>query len=96
MTIITKLLTAYIWIGISALIMLLYLIARFYQVTTNVRSHYRYFLLPTILFLGGMLRYITTDTRFTGDEWGDLFLFAGGISLTLIGYFLLKLMTGGR
>jgi len=96
MTIISKLLTAYIWMGIITLIMLLYFIARFYQVTTNVRSHYRYFLLPAILFLGGMLRYITTSAGFTGDEWGDLFLFAGGVSLTLIGYFLLKLMTGGR
>jgi hypothetical protein len=91
-----KLLTLCIWIGTAALIMLLYRIAHFYQVTTGLRSHYRFFLVPVILFLAGMLRYLIIDTRIAGDIIGDLLFFLGGVSLSLIGYFLLKLMTGGR
>jgi hypothetical protein len=94
--ILTRLLTLYIWVGVAALLMLLYRIAHFYQVTTGLRSRYRFFLAPVFLFLAGMLRYLTTNVRVAGDIVGDLLFFLGGISLSLIGYFLLKLMTGGR
>ena len=96
MTILIKLLTLYIWAGVAVLLMLLYRIAHFYQVTTGLRSHYRYFLIPVVSFIVGMLRYLMTDIGFAGDVMGDLFFFLGGISLSLVGYYLLKLMTGGR
>jgi hypothetical protein len=96
MELIAKLLTLYFWIGVVGLILLLNRIARFYQVTTGVRSYYRMFLIPVVLFLGGMARYASIDRRIAGDVLGDLLLFLGGISLTLLGYLLLKLMTGGR
>ncbi len=91
-----KLLTLYVWIGIAVLLLMLYHIAHFYQVTTGLRSHYRLFLVPVTLFLAGMLRYLVIDTGLAGDVLGDLLFFLGGVALSLIGYFLLKLMTGGR
>ena len=96
MSTLTKLLTLYIWAGIAALLMLLYHIGHFYQATTGLRSHYRFFLVPIVLFLAGMLRYVMIGTGFAGDVLGDLLFFLGGLSLAVIGYFLLKLMTGGR
>jgi hypothetical protein len=96
MTIVTKLLTLYFWVGAAALILLLNRIARFYQVTTGVRSYYRLFLVPAVLFLAGMARYAGIQVLISGDVSGDLLFFAGGVGLILLGYLLLKLMTGGR
>ena len=96
MTILTKLLTLYVWMGTAALLMLLYRIAHFYQVTTGLRSYYHFFLVPVAFFVAGMLRYLMIDIGFAGDIMGDLLFFLGGVSLSLIGYYLLKLMTGGR
>ena len=96
MAILTKLLTVIIWIGISTLLLLINRIARFYQLTTGVRSHYSLFLLPVVLFLGGMIRYLAVDSSFAGDVVGDTLFFLGGVCLFLMSYYLLKLMTGGR
>lgn len=96
MTIITKLLTLFIWTGIAALLLLIYRIARFFQFTTGVRSHYRLFLVPLVLFLAAMVRYLLVDSGFAGDVLGDFLFFSGGVCLCLMGYYLLKLMTGGR
>jgi hypothetical protein len=96
MTILTKLSTLYIWIGVAALILLLNRIARFYQLTTGVSTHYRLFYIPVFCFLAGMARYLVTDLRFAGDVLGDILFFIGGVSLSMIGYYLLQLMTGGR
>jgi hypothetical protein len=96
MTILLKLLSIYIWLGIAFLLFLLYQIAHFYQVTTGLRSHYRLFVIPIVLFIAAMARYLILDRQFSGDILGDLLFFIGGISLSITGYFLLKLMTGGR
>jgi len=78
------------------LILLINRIARFYQMTTGVSSYYRAFFVPAFLFLVGMGRYLMTDFGFAGDMLGDILFFLGGICLSMMGYFLLKLMTGGR
>ena len=96
MTALTKLLTLYMWTGIILLLLLLNRIARFYQFTTGVRTHYRLFLIPALFFLAGMVRYLFADAGFAGDVLGDVLLFLGGVSLALLGYYLLQLMTGGR
>ena len=96
MTLFTKLLTLYIWLGVATLMMLLYRIAHFYQITTGLRSHYRFFLVPMTLFIIGMVRNVTSNADISGDVIGDLSFFLGGIALSLIGYYLLRLMTGGR
>jgi hypothetical protein len=96
MAILTKLLTLYIWVGISVLILLLNRIARFYQLTTGVRTYYRLFIVPVVFFLAGMVRYLVADAGFAGDVLADICFFLGGVSLSLVGYYLLQLMTGGR
>jgi hypothetical protein len=96
MTILTKLLTLYIWIGIVVLILLLNRIARFYQLTTGVKTHYRLFFIPVSFILLGTVRYLFSEAGFAGDVVGDIFFFLAGVSLALLGYYLLQLMTGGR
>ena len=96
MIILTKLLTLYIWIGIVAFVLLLNRIARFYELTTGVATHYRLFFVPVAFFLVGMIRYLVSDAGFAGDIVGDICFFLGGVSLALLGYYLLQLMTGGR
>jgi hypothetical protein len=48
------------------------------------------------LFLLGTVRYLFSEAGFAGDVVGDIFFFLGGVSLALLGYYLLQLMTGGR
>lgn len=96
MTILAKLLTIYFWVGIAALILLLSRIAQFYQLTTGVRTHHRLFWIPVACFLAGMIRYVMIGGGFAGDVLGDILFFFGGASLAVAGYYLLKLMTGGR
>ena len=96
MTVFFNLLTLFIWSGIAILLLLINRIARFYQLTTGVRSHHQLFFVPMILFYAGVGRYILINSRFAGDVLGDFFFFLGGISLSTIGYHLLRLMTGGR
>jgi hypothetical protein len=96
MTTLAKLLTIYFWVGTAALILLLSRIAQFYQLTTGVRTYHRLFWIPVTCFLAGMIRYVMIGGGFAGDVLGDLLFFFGGASLAVTGYFLLKLMTGGR
>jgi hypothetical protein len=96
MAILAKLFTLLIWIGVAGLLLVLYHIARFFQLTTGVRSYYRLFLVPMVLFLSGMVRYVIIAPCFTGDVLGDLLFFLGGVSLLFMGHHLLELMTGGR
>ncbi|MGD9099168.1 MAG: hypothetical protein PVF45_01725 [Anaerolineae bacterium] len=96
MTIFLKLLSLYTWLGIAFLLFLLYQIAHFYQMTTGLRSHYRLFFVPMGFFIAAMARYLMVERGFTGDVLGDFCFSLGGISLILMGYSLLKLMTGGR
>lgn len=96
MTVFIKLLTLFIWSGVAILLLLINRIARFYQLTTGVRSHHQLFFVPMVLFYAGVVRYILINSGFTGDVLGDILFFLGGISLSTIGYHLLRLMTGGR
>jgi hypothetical protein len=43
-----------------------------------------------------MARYLVVEAGFAGDVLGDLLFFLGGVSLSLVGYFLFRLMMGGR
>ena len=95
MSLLHTLLTLYTWGIFCGLIIVLLRVARFYQITSGRRSHYPWFWLPLILLLAGALRYAMLST-FVGDGWGDLLMLTGGISLIILSYFLLHLMTGGR
>ena len=85
----------YIWVGLTALMIFLYRIARFYQTTSGRRSYYQLFLVPIGLLLAGGLRYASLGI-FVGDALGDMLMIIGGLSLIGLGYTMLKLMTGGR
>lgn len=90
-----RILTLGAWGGVGFLVILLYRIAHFYQVTAGERSHYRWFLLPAALFALAAARYAWL-ADFAGDPWGDGLLALAGGSLLLLGYYLLRLMTGDR
>jgi hypothetical protein len=85
----------YAWAGIGVLLIVLYRIARFYQVSAKEPSHYRWFALPFVLFLSAAVRYAWIGD-FAGDMLGDGLMLAAGSSLFVTGYYLLKLMTGDQ
>jgi hypothetical protein len=92
---IARILTAAAWIGVSVLLLLLYRIAHFYQVTSGLSSHYQLFSIPLALLLLGGLRYAFVG-NLAGDVLGDSLQLAGGIALIVLGILLVRMMTGGR
>lgn len=82
------------WGVICALIVVLYRIARFYQITSGRRSRYRWFSVPLILLAAAMV----IDVLLMGGPnlVSDALLLLGGVSLIGLGYNLLRLMTGSR
>ncbi len=82
------------WGVICALVLVLYRIARFYQITSKRRSRYQWFGVPLVLLAGAAV----IDVLFVGEPnvLGDVLLLAGGASLIGLGYNLLRLMTGSR
>ncbi len=94
-SLLANVLALYTWGAVSVLLLFLFSIARFFERKSSRRSYYVLFLLPIILFLGSVLRYLITGD-FVGDLWGDLARVIGGVLVFGLGYFLLKLMTGGR
>jgi hypothetical protein len=95
MTVIDSALNLYIWIAVCALMIVLYRIARFYQKTSGRRSYYRLFSVPLVLLLAGGLRYVSLSI-FVGDTLGDVLMVLGGLCLIGLGFYTLRLMTGGR
>lgn len=95
MNIVNGTLSLYIWVGLTALMIFLYRIARFYQTTSGRRSYYQLFLVPIVLLLVGGVRYASLGIL-VGDGLGDGLMVIGGLSLIGLGYYMLRLMTGGR
>jgi len=77
-------------------LLFLFFIARFYEEKSGRRSYYSLFLVPFGLFAFAAIKYAFTEPNIVGDFWGDVTRFAGGIVLGGAGFFLLKLMIGGR
>jgi hypothetical protein len=108
MAILDRILTLLSWVGVVALLLLLYRIAYFYEVTSRQPTHYRLFIIAIVLlFLGGLCYAIAGDLGDTASSRaglvndpvrlaGDSLQLAGGIGLIGLGMFLLRLMTGGR
>ena len=82
------------WGVICALVLVLYRIARFYQITSGRRSRYQWFGVPLILLAAAAV----VDVLFVGEPnvLGDVLLLVGSASLIGLGYNLLRLMTGSR
>jgi hypothetical protein len=95
MNILPMVLMLYSWGGIGVLIVILYRIGRFYQVTSGRRAHYQWFVVPLALLFLGALRY-ALQAVFVGDALGDSLMLIGGLALITLCSFLLKLMTGSR
>ncbi len=103
MTILISILTLYAWIVVAGLILILVLIARFYQKkyaelydsASGQKTFYAFFGIPLVLFVISAGRYVLARD-FVGDLLGDLAFFVGGVTLAALAYRLQRLMTGGR
>ena len=82
------------WGVVCVLVVMLYRIARFYQVTSGRRSRYQWFGVPLVLLAAAAL----TNLLFFGGAnlVSDVLWLLGGASLIGLGYNLLRLMTGSR
>jgi len=88
-------LTIYAWFGLSALLFLMALIARFYERLSGERTYYQWFVIPVIAFAGATLREAQLD-QVTGDISTDILLFIGGVSLAVLCVHIYHRMTRGR
>jgi len=96
MTLIGTLLTYYTW-GIACILLyFLFAIAQFFERKSGRRSYYPTFLAALVLLGMGAFRYASLAPAITGDIWGDIARFAGGLILGIFGLLLLKFMMGGR
>ena len=82
------------WGGIGALIVVLYRIARFYQLTSGRVSYYRWFVVPLLLLIAAAVMRVADGNLL--DLIVDSLLLLGSASLIGLGYSLLRLMTGSR
>lgn len=81
------------WTVIGVLIVVLYRIARFYQITSGRRSHYQLFGVPLILLVAAAaINVLTGESTLISD----LLLLLGSLSLIGLGYNLWRMMTGSR
>lgn len=88
-------LTVVFWGIVAALIVIVFAIARFYQVTSGQPSHYRWFLLPLVLLVASALRYASLGDA-GSDPPGDVLMLAGSVILIALSIWLMRLMMGGR
>jgi len=85
----------YTWFPLAVLLLLLLLIARFYEKFSGRRTYFRWYIVPVVLFGAAMARYASTG-ELAGDRLGDvLSALAGGVLLVL-SVSLYRLMAAGR
>ena len=94
MTTVNAFLTLLAWGIVCGLIIVLYRIAQFYEISSGRRSNYSLFFVPLILFALGAVLYAVLGR--TANVWGDACMLLGGLSLIGLGFHLLQLMTGSR
>ncbi len=82
------------WSLIGVLIVVVYYIARFYQITSGCQTYYRWFWLPLGLLLVAAVLNVMADPLL--DLGRDALLLVGGVSLIGLSYYLLHLMMGSR
>jgi hypothetical protein len=82
------------WSVICVLILVLYRVARFYELTSGRASRYHWFLIPLLLFAAAAVVHLINGTG--PDLITDMLLLLGSASLIGLGYNLLHLMTGNR
>jgi hypothetical protein len=82
------------WGVLCALLVVLYRIARFYQLTSGRVSRYRWFVVPLLLLAAAAV--IQAVAGSAPDLLIDVLLLLGSASLIGLGFNLLRLMTGSR
>ncbi len=88
-------LTLYNWFLSAVLVLILLMIARFYELKTHERTYYRIFILPLASFGVASIRSAYLDQANT-DELATSFWVIGGIILIVLCVRLYHLMTSHR
>ncbi|MBN1679464.1 MAG: hypothetical protein JW966_04180 [Anaerolineae bacterium] len=88
-------LTIYIWFGLTFLVSMLLLIARFYERLSGQRTYYQFFVIPVLAFAIAAARLSSLD-QIAGDTLGDSMSLVGGLSLMALCFQVYRLMTSGR
>lgn len=91
----SQFLMLYGWFPLAVVLILLLLIARFYERSSGERTYFQLFIVPIVLFGIGTTRYSSVN-RIAGDWLGDLLMGAGGIVLLVLCLLLYHLMTRDR
>jgi len=71
------------------------LIARFYQRSSGERTYYQVYIIPIVLFGGGIARY-TSINYLAGDALGDFLLAVSGLLLIALCVYLYHMMMRNR
>ncbi|NJN94394.1 MAG: hypothetical protein HC875_10025 [Anaerolineales bacterium] len=95
MNLVSSILTIYIWAAVCILLFFCISLAVFIK-KSGRRSYYPSFFVPIALFALAAIRYAFLAPTIVGDLWGDILRFVGGLVVGGFGFFLLRLMIGGR
>jgi membrane protease YdiL (CAAX protease family) len=104
MHILGSLVVVFCWIIAAILIFFLFLVGRFYEIRFGQKSYYQLMLIPLVLFLIAAIWDAFLANSYTGDPlldfvgafFPDLLFLLGGIILTVLCYYLYRIMMGGR
>lgn len=91
----SQVLLLYGWFALSALLLFLLAIARFYQKFSGERTYFHWFIMPIVLYGIGAVRYASID-RIAHDVLADGMLGAAGVIAIVLSVRLYHLMTRGR
>ena len=88
-------LTILSWFAVAILLVILLLIARFYESVSGERTHFWLFGAPIIFWGMASARYAFLG-EVGGDPLGDVLWLVGGVLLAGLCIYLYNLMTAGR
>ena len=94
MNVVNVLLTGVAWVLIEVLLLVLYRIGRFYQITSGQNSHYRLFVIP--MFCWGSAVILAVFQTELLAVFSDVLMICGGLSAMGLSYGLYRLMMGDR
>lgn len=80
---INQFLVLFTWFALIALVILMLLIARFYQNFSGKKTYFQGFLVPLILLGIASVRYTSLD-QLARDDFADLLLGVGGMMLSIL------------
>lgn len=92
---INQFLYLYSWFPLAALIVMVLLIARFYQNFSGERTYFSFYVIPLVLFGASAVRYASLN-QVAGDMFADVLSGAAGIVLLYLSLLLFRLMMTGR